>query len=696
MNENGIYRLGAFTVKTATNAIVVLDERGGAVIELRDNFLQASENSYTHTYRYGNTRLREKCNRKTESLTIDRISAAEQEISFIGKLGGPVAVNFSLQFSIEEDVLLMKGEIDNAEYNRVSLSIFSEKEERFMGFGEQFTHLDLTGKKFPVYVNEKGIGRGSQPLTFLVNCIVPTAGGTFYTSYAPLPLFITTGNRCMQFDDHTVYVFDLKKSKKDAVKITVWGRSFSARVATAATPLELIEKHTRHTGRYVPLPDFAYGTILGIRGGAKVVEEVLYKCLETKNPVTAIWIEDWEGRRGKDGGPPLWWRWYPDEKLYLDFKNWVEKLKHKGINVLGYVNPFISVDESCPIYKEGKESGYYIKRPDGSNYINHAFGSKEYTYVMVDLSNPGAYNWLKGLIKANMIGSGLMGWMADYGEYIPFVSKGYGGDSVQLHCAYPTLWAKLNREAVEEAGMLGKVYIFHRSGAMFSNRYAISYWAGDQSPTFDCDNGLASSIVAMISSGLCGTAINHTDIGGFTTIIHPIYKLARQKEILFRWCEYAAFTPVYRTHDGAFASPINYQFYYDREGYEFFSRMGRLHYSLKWYYQELETDMTERGTPMIRALYLHYPEDVETQKICYQYLLGEDILVTPVCRKNATIVRGYVPRGRWVSPWTKETYLGGGYYTLPAVAGYPPVLVRSGSKNEQRLLETFDSFEEGE
>jgi sulfoquinovosidase len=695
--ESRDYIVGPFTFKTTAGTIVVLAGNGRRVMALKENFLQASNHSADHSYRFGNLRFREKCIRKTTSLSIDHIAASGQGIIFSGKLGGAETVNFSLQFTIEEDALLVKGEFDHSEYNRISLHFLSEKEERFMGFGEQFTYLDLTGKKFPVYVTESGIGRGSQPLTFLVNCFVPTAGGTYYTSYAPMPIFITTGNRCMQFDDHTVYLFDLKKSQKDAVKITIWGRSFSARVFTADTPLELIEKHTRHTGRYAPLPEFAYGTILGIRGGTKVVEEVLDRCLEMNNPVMAIWIEDWEGRRGKDGGPPLWWRWYPDEKLYPDFKNWVKKLKDRNIFVLGYVNPFISVDEHCSIYREGKDNRYYIQHPDGSDYINQAYGSAEYTYVMVDLSNPRAYDWLKGVIKENMIGGGLMGWMADYGEYVPIRSKVYSeGCPVQLHCAFPTLWARLNREVVEESGMLGKIFIFHRSGAMFSNRYAISYWAGDQSPTFDRQNGLASSIVAMISSGISGTAVNHSDIGGFTTIIHPIYKLTRTKEILFRWCEYAAFTPVYRTHDGAYANPLNYQFYDDPEGYEFFSRMGRLHYSLKWYFQELEKDMTKRGTPMIRALYLHYPGEAEARKRPYQYLLGEDILVTPVLRKKATTVRGYVPGGKWVSPWTKQIYCGGRVHTLPALPGYPPVLIRSGSKNEERLLQTFESFLHGE
>ena len=64
-----------------------------------------------------------------------------------------------------------------------------------------------------------------------------------------------------------------------------------------------------------------------------------------------------------------------------------------------------------------------------------------------------------------MIELGLSGWMADFAEYLPVDAMFSDGRSgLDLHNEYPVLWAKMNREAVEEAGRLGDVMFFMRAG----------------------------------------------------------------------------------------------------------------------------------------------------------------------------------------------------------------------------------------
>jgi alpha-glucosidase len=469
----------------------------------------------------------------------------------------------------------------------------------------------------------------------------------------------------------------------------VYGNEVNGYLFYGDTPLELVEKHTVITGRLQPLPDFAYGVILGMRGGKKYAEEVLAKCIEHGAPISALWIEDWQGRRGKNGGPPLWWRWYPDESVYPDFKNWANELKERGIALMGYANPFLSADEGNPLYVEGRENNYFIKNQDGSDYISYFFSGKEYTYVCVDLTNEEAFAWLKDRMRTGMIENGLSGWMADYGEYIPLTAKAKEDDIVKAHCELPMLWAKLNSELIDETGNRGNILAFHRSAGMGSNKYATAYWAGDQNPTLDTYDGLASSISALVTGGISGMAINHTDIGGFTTLITPIYNLVRKKEVMFRWLEYGAFTPVFRTHDGNYANPKNYQFYYDEDGYEFYAKMARIHNNLKFYFKSLEKDMVEKGYPMTRALWLHYPEDPECRKIQYQYLLGQDILVTPVTKEGVTEMEGYIPKGEWILPYDGSVLKGGSYQKIPAKMGQPSVLVRKGSNMEKELIKAI-------
>ncbi len=616
-------------------------------------------------------------------------SKTENGVQIAGVFADEDKTPFTLDINVASGKISIN--FKNEKYTELQVKIVAGKEEKIFGFGEQFSNVEFSGKKFELCTKEQGIGRGIQPLSLLAEVVAGKGvAGDEFSTYAPMPVFITSKMRGFSFKQSTIYHFDVKKTNPSEICAHIMASEVDFDIYLEDNPLSLLESMTADTGRLRPLPDFAYDSILGIRGGRKVVDDALENCLKHNAPVKAIWIEDWQGRRGPNGGPPLWWRWFPDEVLYPDFKNWAGELKEKGIALLGYANPFLSADaEKNPLYVEAKEKDFLVRDSKGEVWENGYATSKDIRYVHVDLTNEKAYAWLKEKMRVGMIGSGLSGWMADYGEYLPLGSQTAHGNSIEAHAMIPTLWAKLNYELLEETGNLGKFLIFHRSGGVSSNKYATAYWAGDQNPTFDKYDGLASSVCGLISSGLSGMSINHTDIGGFTTFISKYFKLVRTKEVMFRWLEFSAFTPVFRTHDGAFANPLNYQFYYDDEGYAFYAKMGRLHSSLKWYIKELECEAVEKGTPMVRSLWLHYPEDSTCATLKHQYLFGRDILACPVCKKNAKHVHAYIPEGEWICPHTNEVYTGKKWVNLPAVLGFPPVLVRKDSENCEKIVRTI-------
>lgn len=81
-----------------------------------------------------------------------------------------------------------------------------------------------------------------------------------------------------------------------------------------------------------------------------------------------------------------------------------------------------------------------MKKKDGSVYL---IKSVSIEFGMVDLSNPEAWEWIKSIIKNNLIAQGgAWGWMHDFGEYVPFDSAPYdGSDSFEYHNSYPERWA---------------------------------------------------------------------------------------------------------------------------------------------------------------------------------------------------------------------------------------------------------------
>jgi hypothetical protein len=80
--------------------------------------------------------------------------------------------------------------------------------ENFFGFGESFSYFNLKGRRVPIVVSEQGVGRGIQPLTdYLNENVSPGVGGDWYTTYAPKPIFLTSLNRSMIFNQSEVFIY---------------------------------------------------------------------------------------------------------------------------------------------------------------------------------------------------------------------------------------------------------------------------------------------------------------------------------------------------------------------------------------------------------------------------------------------------------------------------------------------------------
>jgi len=99
---------------------------------------------------------------------------------------------------------------------------------------------------------------------------------------------------------------------------------------------------------------------------------------------------------------------------------------------------------------------------------------------------------------------GISGWMADFSEYLMVDNAKFfsGQSALELHNQWPLLWAKLNREAVEEAGKLGEVVFWMRAGYAGLSKYTTLFWAGDQNVDYTVSDGLPSVIPAALSAGL--------------------------------------------------------------------------------------------------------------------------------------------------------------------------------------------------
>ncbi|MEA5031943.1 MAG: alpha-glucosidase [Sphaerochaeta sp.] len=553
-----------------------------------------------------------------------------------------------------------------AGWNRFWLNLVAQEDEAVWGCGEQFSHFNLRGKSFPLWTREQGVGRNkSTPVTRLADAD-DMAGGDYHTTFYPQPTFVSSRLYWCHAYTFAYAEYDFSQASRHVLhywelpKRVVWGFGDSLGALVSGISATL--------GRQPELPEWVHdGIVLGIQDGTGTCMKKLERAHVHRMAVAGIWAQDWQGQNHTNFGKRLLWNWQWNRTLYPDLDRQIEQWKAHGIRFLGYVNPYLL--SGYPLYDEAVAKGYVALTGEGTSY-EVDFG--EFWCAIVDFTNPEAFNWYVQIIRKNLIDFGLSGWMADFGEYLPTDVVLHSGIDARLaHNEWPGLWAKVNRDAVDDSGRTDILY-FMRAGNADSLRYCPMMWAGDQNVDWSEDDGLPSAITAALSLAMSGMGLHHSDIGGYTTL----YGMHRSRELLMRWAEFAVFTPMMRTHEGNRPGD-NHQFDSDDETLDHIARCTRLFVALREYRKDAVRQNTELGLPVMRPLVLHYPiSRFASTKDCY--LFGRDLLVAPVIVEGERTRTVDLPNELWVHLSTGKQYTGG-ITTVEAPLGQCPAFYRPGS-----------------
>jgi alpha-glucosidase len=134
----------------------------------------------------------------------------------------------------------------------------------------------------------------------------------------------------------------------------------------------------------------------------------------------------------------------------------VSTLYDANTSVMTYINPYLAVNVNSEkkhyhryLFQEAADLGYLITNSSGDPYVDYS-ATPDFLFGTVDLTNPDAVDWYADIIRTNMLGRGQVGWMHDFGEYVPFDAVLANGSPGQVHNKFPELWASVGRQAITE------------------------------------------------------------------------------------------------------------------------------------------------------------------------------------------------------------------------------------------------------
>ncbi len=273
-----------------------------------------------------------------------------------------------------------------------------------------------------------------------------------------------------------------------------------------------------------------------------------------------------------------------------------------------------------------EDKGYLVRKPNGEvwqiDFWQAGMG-------LVDFTNPAAREWFKDKVKA-LLNQGVDSIKTDFGERIPRdVVWHDGSPKLSMHNWYTQLYNQAVFEAIEETYGKGNACLYARSATVGGQQQPV-HWGGDCESTF---NGMAQSLRAGLSLTSSGFGFWSHDIGGFEGAFPDpaVYK---------RWVAFGMLGSHSRLH-GSTVYRVPWLFDEEDEkngvalvpgqtAVDVVREFTKLKLELMPYVYQLGLQPHVNGTPVMRSMFVEFPDDPACRTLDRQYMFGPSMLVAPV------------------------------------------------------------------
>jgi alpha-D-xyloside xylohydrolase len=514
----------------------------------------------------------------------------------------------------------------SSDFSRSVAAVFSlSAGEKLFGTGESFTRLDKRGQRVVLWAKDAN-GTESERM------------------YKPVPFFLSGRGYGMFVHTSAPATFDMGATYHGSNALLLGDDELDLFVFLG-TPREILDEYTRLTGKAPMPPLWSFGLWMSRISyfSEDEVRAVAARLRKERIPSDVIHLDT--------GWFETDWRCdYEFSKTrFKDPARMIADLKRDGFRVSLWQLPYFVPNNR--LFPEIISKGLAVR--DGK-------GNLPYDDAVLDFSNPETVSWYREKLKA-LLRLGVGAIKVDFGEAAPLTGHYASGRSgFYEHNLYPLRYNKTVADLTREVS--GESIIWARSAWAGSQRYPI-HWGGDAGKE---DAGMAATLRGGLSLGLSGFTFWSHDIGGFFG--------GKAEEVYRRWVPFGMLTSHTRSH----GTPPKEPWEFSPQFLDEYRRAAELKYRLMPYVYAQAKDSSERGLPMVRALFVDYPEDAGAWGVDDAYLFGSDILVAPLLETGTTGRDVYLPGGRWVDYQSGRAYARG-WQRIEAGAIPAVILVREGA-----------------
>ncbi|MCL2264690.1 MAG: alpha-xylosidase [Treponema sp.] len=476
-------------------------------------------------------------------------------------------------------------------------------------------------------------------------------------AYKNIPFYMTNKGYGVFINDPGKVSLEIGSEKTARVQFCVSGEYLEYYVIYGPEPKAVLERYTALTGRPAMPPEWSFGLWLSTSFTTSYDEKTVMSFInemETRKIPLSVFHFDCFWMKGFNWCDFTW-----DKETFPDPKGMLSRIKAKGIKICVWINPYIA--QRSALFEEGKKGGYFLKKRDGSVYQTDQWQAG---MAIVDFSNPEASKWYTGHLE-KLMDMGVDCFKTDFGEKIPEDAVYFdGGDPQRHHNYYSYAYNKAVFDLLEKKRGKGEAVLFARSGTAGGQRFPL-HWGGDCESTFEA---MAETLRGGLSLCLSGYGFWSHDIGGFEGIPNAA--------LFKRWLAFGLLSSHSRLH-GSHSYRVPWSV--DEESADVCRFFTELKAKLMPYILKVSREAHEKGIPVLRAMFLEFPDDPTCAYLDRQYMLGGDLLVAPVFSEDNEVTY-YVPAGDWKQYITGETIKGGRWITEKHGFLSMPILVRQGAQ----------------